>query len=180
MSHPRLAGELLKSAAALHVTAFMPYAFAASEARSDGGFGAFSLLSWLISTLAVMLIIFALAYLLRRSRYFTGRSGNLRLISHLALGPKERVVELEAGGRRLLLGVTPAQINLLCELDTGDLKAPEDNGSGHKASLRRGAAASREEGQEGAAGGGDLSASQEFARRFSQVPGRDGESPARA
>ena len=44
------------------------------------------------------------------------KNAQLQVESLLSLGPKERVVLLQAQGRQLLLGVTAQQITMLCDL----------------------------------------------------------------
>lgn len=77
------------------------------------------LLSWLISTLAVLAVIFVAAYLLKKTRFVRLHGGTMTLKSQLALGPKERVVEIEIYGRHLLLGVASGQVSYLCEVEPG-------------------------------------------------------------
>ena len=73
----------------------------------------------LVGLLAVLGVIVALAWLARRFN-INGVSvtpSSLRLQSVLSLGTKEKVVIVNAEGRRFLLGVTPQQISVLSELD---------------------------------------------------------------
>lgn len=68
----------------------------------------------LLSLVVVIGIILACAWLLRRMTGF-GHAGNdlLRVRATLAVGMKERLLLVEAGGETLLLGVTPAGIRRL-------------------------------------------------------------------
>jgi flagellar protein FliO/FliZ len=47
----------------------------------------------------------------------------MRVVAQLALGPRERLVVVEAGERWLLLGVTAASINRVGTLPKGELPA---------------------------------------------------------
>lgn len=95
-----------------------------SGVLSEGGLASTAgLLKWLFSTLAVLGVIVFLAYILKKSRLVQRSVGSLKIESQVALGPKERLVQVQAGSRHLLLGVTAGSINLLTELD------PEDTGS---------------------------------------------------
>lgn len=75
----------------------------------------------LVYLLFVLALIAALAWLIRRSRALTGRfeaSGqNLKVVTSLNLGLKERVAVVQVGEKQLLLGITAQNISLLTELD---------------------------------------------------------------
>lgn len=75
-----------------------------------------------LSLLLVLAAIFALAWLLRRVQNLRPRgSGSLRVQSGLQVGPRERVLWLQAGDTHLLLGVAPGRVQTLHVFD----KAPE-------------------------------------------------------
>ena len=68
--------------------------------------------------LAVLGLIVLLAWAAKRMNLQGMSVGNdLKLQSILSLGPKEKVAVVEIDGKRMLLGVTPHNINMLCELD---------------------------------------------------------------
>ncbi|MFY9179123.1 MAG: flagellar biosynthetic protein FliO [Venatoribacter sp.] len=75
----------------------------------------------LVYLLLVLALIGALAWLIRRSKTFTGRfesSGqNLKIVTSLALGLKEKIAVVQVGEKQLLLGITAQHISLLTELD---------------------------------------------------------------
>lgn len=94
---------------------FLPSAaFAAETSERDG-----SLLGLLVPLIAVTAAMLAMLWWLKRGKASTG-NGPLKLIQAVAVGTRERVVVLDAQGRRLVLGVTPSKIELLAELHAAD------------------------------------------------------------
>lgn len=83
--------------------------------------------------LALALVVAAiviLAWVLRRVQRGIAAAGSsrLRVVASLALGPRERLVVVDAAGTQLLLGVTPAGISRLHELsDPLVVAAPSPN-----------------------------------------------------
>lgn len=114
-----VSGSLLKSSAVL-LAAFLP---STAQAAGEGGLPVGEIVSWLLSTLGVVLLIVVLAIGIKKTRIRFSSSGRLEILAQLPLGPKERVVELKAGDRHLLLGVAPGSVRLLCELDADDKAA---------------------------------------------------------
>lgn len=94
-----------------------------SYAAGEGGLPTGQIVSWLLSTLGVVAFIFVLAIAIKKTRIKFSSSGRLEILAQLPLGPKERVVELKAGDRHLLLGVAQGSVRLLCELDSDDKAA---------------------------------------------------------
>lgn len=74
------------------------------------------LVKWLLSTVAILGVIFLFAFLLKKSRLVQRAVGPMRLEAQMAVGPKERVVQLQVGERHILLGVTAANVNFLMDL----------------------------------------------------------------
>ncbi len=96
-------------------------ALPATAFAQDGAIkGTGDLISWLLSTLGVVAFIFILAILVKKTKVRFGKSGDLEILSSLNVGPKERVVEIKAGCRILLLGVGPGNVRLLCDLSSGE------------------------------------------------------------
>lgn len=56
-------------------------------------------------------------WLRRRLQPGASRGSGARVIPVAMLGTRERIAVVEFEGRRLLVGVTPQQITMLCELD---------------------------------------------------------------
>ncbi len=67
---------------------------------------------------AVVLLILGLGWLIKRVGNFpVAGKGLVRIIGGVSLGPREKAVVLETGGRRLLVGVAPGRVQTLCMLD---------------------------------------------------------------
>ena len=92
------------------------------ELASGGLNSADGIIKWLLSTIVVLGVIFAFAYFLKRSRFVQRGAGPIVLENQIALGPKERVVQVKVGERHLLLGVTSNSVNLICDLTALDAK----------------------------------------------------------
>ena len=83
------------------------------------------LLQWLVSCFLVIGLILALAWLLKKSRLVPAMAQNqLRVISVLPLGNREKLLVVKVGEQQVLLGMTPANINLLCQLDSPLVEPP--------------------------------------------------------
>lgn len=93
------------------------------ELASGGLNSADGIIKWLLSTIAVLGVIFAFAYFLKRSRFVQRGTGPIVLENQIALGPKERVVQVKVGERHLLLGVTSNSVNLICDLTALEAKS---------------------------------------------------------
>ena len=86
-----------------------------------------------LGLVVVLLALLAGAWLLRRfTRLPPGAAGTLRVLGGLSLGPRERVVLVQAGKIRLLLGVAPGRVQTLHVLDDAGQEpappAPEGTG----------------------------------------------------
>ena len=93
--------------------------FGAWPAMAAGQAPTTDLLQWLVSCFLVIGLILALAWLLKKSRLVPGLAQNqLRVISVLPLGNREKLLVVKVGEQQVLLGMTPANINLLCQLDS--------------------------------------------------------------
>lgn len=74
------------------------------------------IIKWLLSTIAILGVIVLLAFLLKKSRLVQRSVGPMCLEAQMAVGPKERVVQLQVGKRHILLGVTANNVNFLMDL----------------------------------------------------------------
>ncbi|SDK12635.1 flagellar protein FliO/FliZ [Methylophilus rhizosphaerae] len=91
-----------------------PASLAAASAPSAGD----SLGRMVLGTVIVLLVIAAIAWLLRRVMPGQGLShtGIIKQVGGVQLGPRERVVVLEVAGRWLVVGVGPGQMTALGEV----------------------------------------------------------------
>jgi flagellar protein FliO/FliZ len=77
-----------------------------------------NLLQVMFGLIIVLAIIVAGAFLLRRFGSFTtSANGALKVLAGLSIGPRERIVLLQAGEKQLVVGIAPGRIQTLCELD---------------------------------------------------------------
>jgi flagellar protein FliO/FliZ len=91
-------------------------AFAASPAPADVDAG--GLVRVCLSLAVVIALIFAAGWVLRRLQGGGVRAGgHLRCIESVAVGLKERIVLVDAGGRQMLLGVAPGNVRTLHVFD---------------------------------------------------------------
>jgi flagellar protein FliO/FliZ len=67
-----------------------------------------------LSLAVVLAAVFVAAWLMKRLRGARpGAAGDIRVVAEQALGSRERVVLLEVGGERLLVGVAPGSVRAL-------------------------------------------------------------------
>lgn len=76
-----------------------------------------SVVQWFLSTFLILIIIFVLAYLLKKTKFVKSTSSKLSIVSQIYLGPKQRVAIVQVGNRQVLLGVTPTSINFLTDVE---------------------------------------------------------------
>lgn len=90
-----------------------------SAVPHDLGSSALQMVFWLIVVLALLL---ASLWLLKRLNQPRGAvAGLLRVVTGVAVGPRERVVILELGNSWLVLGVAPGQVTTLAEIPRQEL-----------------------------------------------------------
>jgi flagellar protein FliO/FliZ len=89
--------------------------FAAPSAAPSAPAPAAGLAQVTLSLLLVLAAVFAAAWLLRRVRGLqrTRSSEGLAVVAEVAVGPRERVVLVEVGGERVLVGVAPGSVRAL-------------------------------------------------------------------
>lgn len=106
------AGWLLCLAPALAAEGAAPKA-PALEPLAGGG-----MFQLALGLFAVIALIVALAWLMRRMGGITGgQGGALRVLGGLSMGTRERVVLIQVGETQLLLGVAPGRVQTLHVLD---------------------------------------------------------------
>ncbi len=100
------------------------------------------LLQVLLGLGVVLAAIAGTAWLLRRlAPGQVGSAGAMRVVSGVMIGPKERVVLVDVGETRLVLGVAPGQVSLLHQMprpaEERPAVAPSASGSPFYASLQK-------------------------------------------
>jgi flagellar protein FliO/FliZ len=72
------------------------------------------LVNVVLGLIAIIALIYALSQFVKRfgGGNFSGNS-QLKILSSMPLGTRERIVLIDAGGQQLLLGITPTNINTL-------------------------------------------------------------------
>lgn len=81
-----------------------------------------NLTQWTIGLMFVLLLIIAAAALARRFTGFgSAQAGQLKILSAVSLGHREKVVLIRAGKQHLLLGVSPGQVVTLHTFETGEI-----------------------------------------------------------
>ena len=113
-------GSLAASPLFAAATADPSRPFAAPQTAESAPASSVTSLGQVAFSLAIVLgAIFAVAFLARRMRAIGRRPGALiDVLAETALGPKERVVLLQVGGKQIVVGVTANSINALHVLDT--------------------------------------------------------------
>lgn len=91
--------------------ATVPALLATQNALAAPGVAMSDLSGVLLSLALVLGFIFAAAWVVRRMPLGVGRAnGPLKVLAALPLGPKERLVLVEARGEQLLIAVSPAGV----------------------------------------------------------------------
>jgi flagellar protein FliO/FliZ len=75
------------------------------------------LLNWLLSSLLVIGLLLACAWLLKKSRVGMVGGRMIQIISLIAVGRREKLMLVQVGGQQYLLGVTAQGITLLDKLE---------------------------------------------------------------
>ncbi len=90
------------------------------------------ILQLLLGLAAVMLLIFGMAWLLRRvTGQGTLANGALRVVGGLSMGARERIVLVQVGDTQLLVGVAPGRVQTLHVLpEPLPVQAGEQGGAG--------------------------------------------------
>lgn len=76
------------------------------------------LVQLIIGLVLVLVCIIALAWFAKRFRYLqSSPAGSMQILGGISMGARERVVLMQVGSTRLLLGVAPGRINTLHVLE---------------------------------------------------------------
>jgi flagellar protein FliO/FliZ len=89
-----------------------------------------SLLPMVLALVFVLALVPVAMWMLKRiGGAGPGSVAGMRVVAQLPLGPRERIVVVEAGERWLLLGVTAASINRIGTMPRGELPVAPANGT---------------------------------------------------
>lgn len=89
-----------------------------TPARAPSPLGGGVLLETAGGLVLILVLIFALGWLLRRyGRLPMSSKGEIAILGGVSLGPRERAVILRVGATRLLVGVAPGRVQTLHVLD---------------------------------------------------------------
>jgi len=92
--------------------------FSAEDAPALATSSTSQMLTVIGALLLVIAAIYASVWGIKRLSHFGQQSeGQLKIVSGLMVGPKERVVLIDCAGKKLLLGVASGQVNLIHRLD---------------------------------------------------------------
>lgn len=115
----RARSRLRRAGAALFALVYAPALLAQNEvakARVEP-MSAEYVVKTIIGMIVVIGIIVALAWLVRRMGRMNGLlSGEIKIVSSLSLGTREKLVLVQVGEEQFLLGATPQQINRIARI----------------------------------------------------------------
>jgi len=95
-----------------------PVQTATSSKLPVSNFGTSTALEMVAVLTGVVLLILILGWLIKRVGNFpSAGKGMVRIVGGVSLGPREKAVVIEAGDKRLLVGVAPGRVQTLCLLD---------------------------------------------------------------
>lgn len=111
------------------VLLFSP-AVLAQQAAEGGQINVLAQLGQLALGLVLVVgLIFLIGYLMRRVGPLAPQGGQqIKLISSLALGPRDRLVLIDVAGKQLLLGASPGRITTLHAFDEPVVEVPDGPG----------------------------------------------------
>lgn len=99
----------------------LPSASAFAETPAAPGVSAGTYLQAILALALIVGLLFGTAWLARRVSGGKGfGQGGMRVIGGVALGPRERIVLLEAGDTWLVIGIVPGQIRTLHTMPRGE------------------------------------------------------------
>ncbi|WP_438864946.1 flagellar biosynthetic protein FliO [Neptunicella sp.] len=105
--------------------------FAQSASPTDAS----TYVSILLSMIVVLALIFGLGYVMRRFNVTQTGSAQMKIVSSMALGNRERIMLIQIGDEQHLLGVTTQNINHLSKMENP--VSPESGGEGFKDKLNQ-------------------------------------------
>jgi len=105
----------------------MPLPAAAGPVAMPAGTPTGSLLQTLFALVAVLAVLAALAWFLKRYGPKAGiGAANLRIVGSLSLGGRERLMVVEVGNQWIVVGASPGRVNALATMPRQDGSAGAD------------------------------------------------------
>ncbi len=99
----------------------LPFVVSATEsgfAKSNGAVSFQQVASWIASLLLVLVIFLFCVWVIRKTQHLVGSATQqLKIVTGLALGMREKLVLIQVGDKQLLLGITPGRIEKLLVLE---------------------------------------------------------------
>ena len=81
-----------------------------------------NLTQWTVGLMFVLLLIIAVAWFAKRFTGFgSAQAGQLKVLSGVSLGGREKAVLIRAGKQHLLLGIAPGRVVTLHTFEEGDI-----------------------------------------------------------
>ena len=104
-----------------------PAALAQSSGVPGPGVSSGSLLQGLLGLILVLGVLWAVLYAMKRfgGTGLSGKAAGLRVVSVLAVGPRERILLLEVQDSWIVVGMSPAGMRTLHTLPRGELPAED-------------------------------------------------------
>lgn len=101
-----------------------------------------NLTQWSVGLIFVLMMIFVVAWLVKRfSGLGVSHTGELKVLSGISLGSREKAVLIRAGKQYLLLGVSPGRVETLHTFEDGEItetvNTPADAPLGFQESLHK-------------------------------------------
>ncbi|MGJ8678751.1 flagellar biosynthetic protein FliO [Paraglaciecola sp.] len=94
-----------------------------------------SIVSIFLSLLLVIAVVFMLAFVMRRFNVTSSGTSQLKVVTSIMAGTRERVLVIQVGDEQHLLGVTAQNINHLAKLDKNLDSSPANNNDKFKDKL---------------------------------------------
>lgn len=99
-------------------TVFAAETASSSAATTSAGIDSSAWLKAILGLVAVVVLIFVIAFLVKRfSGLSVGGQQQMRIISAMPVGTRERIALIEVADKQLLVGITQHNINLLHTFD---------------------------------------------------------------
>jgi len=87
-----------------------------------------NLTQWTIGLVFVLLMILVVAWVAKRVTGFTSNhKGDLKIVSGIALGSREKAILIKAGQQHILLGVAPGRVVNLHTFEKGEISEKINN-----------------------------------------------------